>query len=68
MSRRTGKRNKRAAGDIDPDIDPDEEITDENLQAYPEFRQDNLFTPINVSVKSNLFLFKIKIFRAIAQI
>ena len=64
MSHETGKRNKRAAGDIDPD----EEITDENLQAYPEFRQDNLFTPTYVSVTSNLFLFKIKIIREITRI
>lgn len=59
LSLRTGKRNKREAGDIDPD----EQITDENLQVYPEFQQDGLFTPTNVSVTVNLFLFKTRIFR-----
>ena len=49
----TGKRNKRAAGDYDPG----EEITDDDLQAYPEFRQDNLFTPTNVRVAVIFFSF-----------
>ena len=46
----TGKRNKRAAGDFDPD----EEITDDDLQAFPEFQQDNLFTPTDVSIAVKL--------------